>query len=401
MGAGRKKQWLLLALVLLLLTPVLASSAQSSYLRREAVALDAMADVMPAQYEDWEPIRIQNDDDFASYGFPGDGTEANPYIIERLSISTFDETCIWISDVNVSFVIRNCRIYNNRTSYPTIRLTNIQNGTIEKNIIIGGFEGIHGSQTRNLRILENVICDGANGLRFITSLNITAEGNSVYRHALGVVLTNTSQCLFSANRIYGNTHVGFTVDNTSSYNTFLSNDIGWNDIRTFSSMNAEDNGNNNTWQTNSWSDYASPGPYNVSGDSNSQDFLPTLLIDREGPTINSPNDIVMGEGSTINVTWYPIDAFPLEYIIRMNAEPTSIGAWFEHGYSINLQDLEPGDYTLSISVVDGSGNTTNDIVEVSVLYVFLADIGTELVAYASALSVLLFLAILCLLKRRP
>ncbi|MFW9911477.1 MAG: right-handed parallel beta-helix repeat-containing protein [Candidatus Thorarchaeota archaeon] len=400
LGVGRKKQRLLLALVLLLLTPVLASSAQSISLRGESVVLDAATDFMPAQYEDWGPIIIENAVNFVSYGFPGNGTKSNPYIIERLNISTLVATCIRIQDVNVSFVIRNCIVHNQRTQYPAIRLTNVQNCTIEENSIIGGSDGIRGSHTRNLQILSNTICDGANGLSFSTSLNITAEGNSVYRQAIGVILSNTSQCLFSANRIYGNTHAGFMVNDTSSYNTFLSNDIGWNEIRTFSSMNAEDNGNNNTWQANSWSDYASPGPYNVSGDSSAQDLLPTLLIDRVGPTINSPNDIVMGEGSNINVTWYPIDAFPLEYIIRMNTEPTNTSAWFEHRYSINLQDFEPGDYTLSISVVDGSGNTTDDIVEVSVLYVILGDIGTELVAYASALSLVLFLAVLCLLKRR-
>jgi parallel beta-helix repeat protein len=401
LGVGRKRQWLLLTFVLILFTPVLASSAQSLCLRGESVVLDAMTDFIPAQYEDWGQIVIQSADDFESYGFPGDGTESNPYIIERLNISTLEETCIWISDVNVSFVIRNCRIHNQRTSHPTIQLTNVQNGTIEENIIIGGFEGIHGLLTRNLRIIENTICDGGHGLGFITSLNITAEGNSVYQQALGVVLTNTSRCLFYGNRIYGNTDAGFMVDDTSSYNTFLSNDIGWNDIRTFSSFNAEDNGNNNTWLDNSWSDYASPGPYNVSGDSDSQDLLPTLLMDREGPTINSPDDIVMGEGSNINVTWHPRDAFPLEYIIRMDAELTSTGAWIDDEYSVNLRDLEPGDYTLIISVEDASGNTTDDIVEVSVLYVILGDIGTELVVYASALSVALFLVILCLIKRRP
>ena len=399
-GVGRKKQWLLPTLVLLLFTPVLASSAQSFYLRGGSVVLDAMTEFMPAQYEDWGPIFIENADDFEVYGFPGDGTGSNPYIIEKLNVSTLEDPCIWISDVNVSFVIRNCRIHNQGTSYPAIRLTNVQNGTVEENIIIGGFEGIHGSQTRNLRILENIICDGAKGLGFITSLNITTEGNSVYRDTVGVALTNTSRCFFSANKIYGNTHAGFMVDNTSSNNTFLSNDIGWNDIRTFSSMNAEDNGNNNTWHDNSWSDYASPGPYNVSGYSNAQDLLPTLLIDREGPIINSPGDIVMGEGDARNVTWYPRDVFPLEYIIRIDAESTSTGAWFDDEYSVNLGDLEPGDYTLIISVADGSGNATDDIVQVSVLYVPFKDIGTELVAYASALSLVLFLAVLCLLKRR-
>ncbi|MFX1271184.1 MAG: right-handed parallel beta-helix repeat-containing protein [Promethearchaeota archaeon] len=399
-GVGRKKHWGLLTLVLLLLTPVLASSTQAFHLEGKLLISEAVTNLKPAQFEVWEPIFIQNAEEFASYGFPGNGTESNPYIIERLNISTVGETCIWIQDVDVSFVIRNCRIHNQRTSFPTIRLTNVQNATIEENSIIGGFEGIHGSQTRNLQILDNTICDGASGLSFSNSLNITAEGNSVYRHTIGVALSNTSQCLFSTNRIYGNTHAGFMVDHTSSNNSILSNIFGWNDIRTFSSINAEDNGNNNTWLANAWSDYASPGPYGVSGVANSQDALPTLVLDREAPIINSPDDIVMGEGNDVNVTWYPRDAFPLEYTIRMNAVTLSTGAWFENEYTVNLRNLEPGDYTLTLSVADGSGNTSDDIVEISVLYVIFLDIATELVAYASALSVVLFLVILCLLKKR-
>ncbi|MFW9862694.1 MAG: right-handed parallel beta-helix repeat-containing protein [Candidatus Thorarchaeota archaeon] len=400
LGVGRKKQGLLLTLVLLLLTPVLASSFQSFHLGEKKLVSEAVTNLKLAQYEDWEPIIIQNADDLASYGFPGNGTELNPYVIERLNISTLDETCIWISDVNVSFAIRNCRIQSQRTSFPTIRLTNIENVTIEENIILGGFDGIRGTWTKNLRILNNTICDGGNGLRFINSFNITAEDNSVYRNAVGVVLSNTSQCVFSTNRIYGNTHAGFMVDYASSLNAFLSNIVGWNDIRTFTSINAEDYGNNNMWQANAWSDYASPGPYNVGGESNSQDSFPTLLLDREAPVTNSPEDVKMGEADNKNVTWHPRDAYPLEYTIRRGALTISRGVWLENEYTVDLRDLEVGDYILMLSVEDGSGNTTDDIVEVSVLYEPFKDIATELVAYASALSVVLFLVTLCLLKRR-
>jgi hypothetical protein len=346
-GARRKTQKFLFAfaLVLLLLTPVLAASAQSVYLERESLSLEAGTDFRPAQFEEMGPITIQDAADFVRYGFPGNGTGSNPYIIERLNITTLGEACIQIHNVNVSFVIRNCILDNQRASFhAVVELANVQNGTIEDNIIIAGVEGIRVSQSANLWILDNTICNSGSGLRLVSSLNITASGNSVYRHSLGVVLFN--------------------------------------------------------WNANLWSNYASPGPHNITGDSNSQDLFPVLLIDREGPIINSPNDIVMGEGSNVNVTWFPIDAFPYEFTIHENAVATGIGAWINNEFIVNLRNLEPGDYTLSISVEDGSGNTTDDIVEVSVLFVILGDIGTELVAYASVLSIVLFLVVLCLLKRR-
>jgi hypothetical protein len=86
LGAGRNTKKLLLPLALLLLTPVLAASAQSFYHERESLSLDTVTDFRPAQFEEMEPIIIQDSADFVSYGFPGDGTESNPYIIERLNI---------------------------------------------------------------------------------------------------------------------------------------------------------------------------------------------------------------------------------------------------------------------------------------------------------------------------
>jgi parallel beta-helix repeat protein len=361
-----------------------------------------MADFTPAQLEEREPIIIQNDADFVNYGFPGNGTESNPFVIEGLNISSGDESCISISNVIVSFVVRNCILRNAHTSYPVIRLLFVHNSTIEENIIIGGSEGILGLQTRGFSIRGNTICDSSCGLRFSNSLNITVLGNSIYRNSMGVDLESTSQCFFSTNRIYANRRFGpgLDVDATSDFNAFTSNLVGWNVWESVLTYNAHDDGGNNTWFGNSWSDFPPPGPYNISGEAHSQDVLPTLLLDREAPRINAPEDIVMEEGSQVNISWRPRDAFPLEYTIYMNAEIGSTSAWVFDEFSFNLQYLEPDVYNIILFVTDGSGNTTQDFVFVSVLPV-LGGIGTELVAYASALSVVLFLVVLCLLKRRP
>ncbi|MCG3217292.1 MAG: hypothetical protein KAS63_11225, partial [Candidatus Heimdallarchaeota archaeon] len=44
-----------------------------------------------------DPILIDSDDDFITYGFPGNGTEINPYIIENYNIITTTENGISIS----------------------------------------------------------------------------------------------------------------------------------------------------------------------------------------------------------------------------------------------------------------------------------------------------------------
>jgi hypothetical protein len=404
LGAGRKKHGLFLALALLLLTPFLATSNSLILNERKITAYNSMADFTPAQLEDREPIIIQNDADFLDYGFPGNGTESNPFVINGLNISSGERSCISILNVTVSFAIRNCILRNAYTSYPVIRLLFVHNSTIEGNIIIGGGEGILGLQTSNLGIRGNIICDSAYGLRFSNSLNITVLGNSIYRNSIGVNLESTSQCYFSTNRIYANRQsagsAGFRVDGTSDFNTFTQNLVGWNVLGSAWTYNALDHGSNNLWFGNSWSDYAPPGSYNISGGAFSQDLLPTLLVDIEAPWINTPEDIMLEEGSQVNISWRTRDAFPLEFTLHMNAEIVSTDVWVFDEFSFNLQYLEPGDYDIILSVTDGSGNTTEDIVFVSVRPEFLSDIATDLVAYASVLSIVLFLVVLCLLKRR-
>ncbi|KXH76609.1 MAG: hypothetical protein AM326_02450 [Candidatus Thorarchaeota archaeon SMTZ-45] len=399
-GVRRLKEKLLPTLIILMLTPFVLRFCIPLMDESEITAIDRNADFISAQYEECEPIVIESSTDFESYGFPGNGTNSNPYIIEGVNISSMT-SCISISNVNDIFVIRDCFLKSNRTPNYVIQLLNVVNSTIEENVIIGGSQGIRCLQSISLRLIRNTICDSGSGLVFINSLKATATGNSIYGHATGVELVYTSQCVFSANRIYANTQHGLTVDAGSEFNSFTFNLIGWNGLGASYSRNAVDGGGNNNWFTNSWSDYTPPGPYNISGDSNSQDLDPIELIDSEGPWINAPEDIVMGEGSPVIVSWNPRDIFPFQYTLLLNGMITSAGVWIDEEISFDLQYLEPGDYNIILAVADGSGNTTEDIVFASVLYIILGDIGTELVAYASILSVVILIMILCIVKKRP
>jgi parallel beta-helix repeat protein len=400
-GVGWKKHGLLLALALLLLTPFLTTSTYSILDEYKMTASNSMAAFTPAQLEEGERIVIQNDADFVSYDFPGNGTESNPFVIEGLNISSLEESCIIISNVIVSFVVRNCTLRNEQTYFPVIRLFSVHNSSIEENIIIGGSEGILGVQARNLGIRGNTICDSFNGLKFVNSLNITAEDNSVYANSIGVELVSTSESVFSSNRIYANHRRGFSIDETSNFINFTANIVGWNEIAASYSRSAVDEGSNNTWLGNWWSDYEPPGSYNISGSSESQDAMPIQLFDAQAPRLNAPLDIIMGQGSDVTVRWTPRDAYPFRYAFYLDAVIIESGVWIDDAFIFDLQHLEPGDYNLILSVSDGSGNITEDTVFASVLFVILGDIGTELVAYASALTVGIFLAVLWLLKRRP
>ena len=56
------------------------------------------------------PIIITCDGNFSDYGFPGNGSAVNPFIIENYNITTNDEIGISILDTTKFFIIRNCYI---------------------------------------------------------------------------------------------------------------------------------------------------------------------------------------------------------------------------------------------------------------------------------------------------
>ncbi|MEM4161381.1 MAG: fibronectin type III domain-containing protein, partial [Thermoplasmata archaeon] len=114
-------------------------------------------------YGGFERIHINGNADFASkaalYGWEGDGSQGNPYIIENYSIDgNGTEYCIWIENTDVYFVIRNCNVYgatdyNDTPGGTGIALNNVRNGTLENNKCNNSRYGIYlygGSQYNNI-----------------------------------------------------------------------------------------------------------------------------------------------------------------------------------------------------------------------------------------------------------
>jgi len=62
------------------------------------------------EYEERDPIHIEGNENFSEKaeeeGWPGDGSEENPYIIEGYRIEGGDDNGIRIKDVDLSFKIR-------------------------------------------------------------------------------------------------------------------------------------------------------------------------------------------------------------------------------------------------------------------------------------------------------
>ncbi|MBD3158724.1 MAG: hypothetical protein GF309_08055 [Candidatus Lokiarchaeota archaeon] len=98
---------LALALVLLLpaVTPMFAENGLTA--TTEDATSGPLEIIEPAAtgYTNHGPITIIDDANFTDYGFPGNGSQSNPYIIEGYNITT-DGDCIYIENVQSHFEIR-------------------------------------------------------------------------------------------------------------------------------------------------------------------------------------------------------------------------------------------------------------------------------------------------------
>ena len=163
-----------------------------------------------------ERLTIESDEDFISYGFPGNGTEESPYLIDSYIVrSGFNESSdFYITNVTKHFIIQNCQTehlggivleglnsasailrYNEvmriNLFYPAmirncISIIDCSNVIIENNTCDSNVNGIIISKSNNITIANNSIMNGIN------------EPSSDRRYC-GLSISNSVNC-----RVYNN-----------------------------------------------------------------------------------------------------------------------------------------------------------------------------------------------------
>ena len=108
--------------------------------------------------------------------------------------------------------------------------------------------------------------------------------------------------------------------------------------------------------------------YDTSGNSASDEVLVTV-VDGTYPIIDGPDDLLYEEGTIGNsITWFPMDAYPVSYIIYLDGAPVKSGKWNSttETISISADGLSLGSHNYTIVVSDIGGNTASDVVIVTV-----------------------------------
>lgn len=117
---------------------------------------------------DSDPIVLDGDEDFDTQGFPGSGSESDPYIIDGLHINlneTPSSYAISVSNTMSYFVIQNCLLQGENY---------IDNGY---NFSSYDGDGIYFESVANAKIYKNTFLYTQTGIAIYSSENLTIEEN--------------------------------------------------------------------------------------------------------------------------------------------------------------------------------------------------------------------------------
>jgi len=118
------------------------------------------------------------------------------------------------------------------------------------------------------------------------------------------------------------------------------------------------------------------------------DSVNVHVLDTTSPIIDSPVDLAFEENMTGKfIEWTAYDTYPESYELTRNGDVIESGAWTNLTPLIfTLNSLKPGTYTYCLTVVDESGNSASDCVQV------------EVIATAKTENTLIFISILALIS---
>jgi len=225
-----------------------------------------------------EFIYIRSDEDFQNYGFPGTGTDSDPYLIEDLN---FDSTSsskhygIYISNTAKHFLIRNCFIVD----FPVGIILDSDTGYIDSTTI------------------SNCLI----GIGILNSFSILVKNSYINYNDVGILISNSHSCMILYNMFEYNENYGVSLD-VDTYDCQVNNN-------SFRSNNNEltqalDDGWDNNWDHNYWSDLGEEEFYSIDGTSNSKDNNPANT-----PITSSTSSITTSESTSSDDTTATI-SFP-------------------------------------------------------------------------------------------
>ncbi len=162
----------------------------------------------------------------------GDGSLADPYIIENWSISAGASTGIDIRNTEKHFIVRNCYVYNGNANVDGIYLWEVTNWTVERCRVTGCGDGITLDTCTDGTVSSNNCSGNDNlGMHIYQSTGTAATSNWCANNTYGILVESSSGVNVSYNNCSYNTNRGFYLitldaDSTAFNNTCVQNNYG-------------------------------------------------------------------------------------------------------------------------------------------------------------------------------
>ncbi|MBD3157531.1 MAG: hypothetical protein GF309_01970 [Candidatus Lokiarchaeota archaeon] len=234
-------RWQAIVVVTFLILPLFQSVTPMPLSQESSITQTNIREDHSEAYTQHAPIIIDSKSDWKDQGWPGEGTEMNPYRIENLNI-TDTGNCINISNTNVHFLVNSCylsgtpekakhAIHLQNVSYATIKgctgslknrgivLQSCHKCSIEKNDLrLTNQSGILINNSTHCYLLENtVLSANAYGMHFENSTQCTIANNLVSRNLYdGISIARGDRFTLANNSAYRNVRTGYTLQDVSN-----------------------------------------------------------------------------------------------------------------------------------------------------------------------------------------
>jgi len=178
-----------------------------------------------------EPIIILSDQNFTYYGFPGTGTEGDPYRIENYLINTTQESAIAVQQTSQHFVIQHCLVTGERYGI-FVYNTTYSKPRIENNICTGSIYGIYIDAAHFSTITNNTCTNNrGDGIKVRFSADPIINNNTcILNDGDGIDILLSSYATIENNTCEENEIVGLAIRNThpkkASKNRCINNKYG-------------------------------------------------------------------------------------------------------------------------------------------------------------------------------
>ncbi len=177
---------------------------------RAQLAQEAGSRLDPLDYTDHVPVVIDEASDWTSQGWPGAGTQGDPYVISGLRIHYDVGTpLIQVWNQDAYFVVRDCLLIQNSTEN-AVDFVNTTHALVEYSTVHSEGVAIYGNNAANT-ILDHVYANGTGACAYTTyfngSLNVLISNSQFNSEDCGSILTMYCYNL----TLTSNTLEGFTV----------------------------------------------------------------------------------------------------------------------------------------------------------------------------------------------